>query len=104
MVGNPRADELKRTNVYRRAGDNKALLHFPASARATMDYWEGDGPDDHYTLTMKDGSVIDDEAERVITKFDGSNGVLKDNDGEVVEFVLVDEQQEQTGKGRTKLL
>ena len=92
-------DEMRRVNVYLRAGDNKALLHFPPRAGEDVEYWEGDEPGDHYTVSMNGGSVIDDEAERGITAFDGSNGVLKDNDGDVVEFVLVDEQEQDSEKG-----
>ena len=66
---------------------------FPARAGEAVEYWEGDRPEDHYTLIMCDGSVVDDEAERGLTVFDGTNGVLRDMDGDVVEFVLVENKE-----------
>lgn len=58
--------------VYRRTFDKKILLHYP---NITEGSWEGGNPGETYTLTMNENETL---------AFDGSNGKLVDNDGDVI--------------------
>jgi hypothetical protein len=58
--------------VYRREFDNKILLNYPNEIEGS---WEGGNPGDAYSLILNENETL---------PFDGTNGKLVDNDGEVI--------------------